>query len=174
MNRVIDYAKSNGLKVVLDNDIISSFVDNSVTDEDVYNYLDALNVSNEKGEAMGMRDYQRDAVKTIIKRKRRLISSATSSGKSLVVYGACRYLIDVVFEKKDQVLVVVPTISLIKQMKGDMIDYSRLNGWAAYDLVTEYGGGKKNATGRVVVATYQSLYRKPPIVTGKQIGRAHV
>lgn len=161
VNRVIDYAKQEGIKVKLDPEIITSFSDASITKQDVYNYLDALQASNGKGDLLEQRDYQRDAVATIVMRKRRMIASPTSSGKSFIIYSACRYLLEHELKRNEQILIVVPTIGLIKQMKSDMIEYSLINKWAAYDHITEYGGGKKNDTGRIVVATWQSLYKKP-------------
>ena len=161
VNRVITYCKDNGIKVKLDPKIIASFINDSITDEDVYNYLDQLDPSDSKGEPMEQRDYQRSAIKTIVRRKRRMIASPTSSGKSFIMYGACRYLLDHELNRQDQILIVVPTIGLIKQMKTDMIDYSKRNKWAAFDHITEFGGGKKNDSGRIVVATWQSLYKKP-------------
>lgn len=162
VNRVIEFCKSEGVKVSLDPNIISSFVDDSLTEEKILNYLDILNPSNGKHQPLDQRDYQRSAVSTIILRKRRMIASPTSSGKSFILYASCRFLIDYKLNKGEQILIVVPTIALIKQMKSDFIEYSQLNEWAAYDHVSEFGGGKKNATGKIVVATWQSLIRQPP------------
>lgn len=162
VNRVIEYCKNEDVKIDLDTKIISSFSDSEVSEETVLNYLDNLNPSNGKHQPLDQRDYQRSAIATIIRRKRRMIASPTSSGKSFILYSACRFLIDHKLNKGEQVLIVVPTIALIKQMKSDFIEYSQLNEWAAYDYVSEFGGGKKDATGKIVVATWQSLIKQPP------------
>lgn len=154
VNKVIDYCKSEGVSVSLDPQIIAAFSDNSVQESEVMKYLDELRPSNGKGEILEQRDYQKKAVNTIITRKRRKIASPTSSGKSLIIYAACRYLLDKKFKPDEKILIVVPTISLIKQMKSDFTEYSQINGWDSQNIVGEIGGGAHEGDSDNITVTF--------------------
>lgn len=162
VNRVIQFCKDEGVKVKLDKKIIASFTDLDFNEAHFNSFMDNLNATNGKGEPMTPYDYQVHAVKSIVERKRRMIASPTSSGKSFIMYAASRYLLEHKFDEDEQILIIVPTIALIKQMKTDFGDYSIANKWDWQRNVSEYGAGKKDLYGKVVVATWQSLFRKDP------------
>ena len=69
------------------------------------------------------RPYQISGVHDALKYNRKLLISPTASGKSLMIYSIVRYMVD----KKEDILLVVPTTSLVEQMYKDFIDY----GWDA-------------------------------------------
>jgi len=110
-------------------------------------FIDALNLP------FKIRDYQFDAVCTGIQRKNAILLSPTGSGKSLIIYVLMRYLLSS-FEK--DVLIIVPTTSLVEQMYNDFKTYG-------YDVEKNchriYSGKDKNTTKRVIISTWQSIYR---------------
>lgn len=160
VGKVLEFAKSHNYSISIDPDVQKSFNCEKFSKEQISQYAIDLLPSDGNGSQLEWRDYQIDAIATCVTRKRRLIMSPTSSGKSLIMYGACRFLIDNVLMKNEKILIVVPTLSLIKQMRTDFIEYSKINKWAAYDHTTEYWGSIKDTSGKIVVSTWQSLYKK--------------
>jgi superfamily II DNA or RNA helicase len=103
-----------------------------------------------------IRDYQFDAVCHGIQRKNAILLSPTGSGKSLIIYVLMRYLLSS-FEDKN-ILVIVPTTSLVEQMYNDFKTYG-------YNVEANchriYSGKDKNTTKRVIISTWQSIYKFP-------------
>jgi len=103
-----------------------------------------------------IRDYQFDAVCHGIQRKNAILLSPTGSGKSLIIYVLMRYLLSA-FEDKD-ILVIVPTTSLVEQMYNDFKQYG-------YNVEKNchriYSGKDKNTSKRVIISTWQSIYKFP-------------
>jgi len=98
------------------------------------------------------RDYQIDGVYDALKYNRRLLISPTASGKSLMIYSIVRYFT----EQKKQILLVVPTTSLVEQMYKDFIDY----GWDAENYCHMIYSGKEKFDPRTVtITTWQSIYK---------------
>jgi hypothetical protein len=82
-------------------------------------------------------DHQVDSIERILKNKRILLLSATSSGKSLVIYSTIRDIA----ERGLKTLVIVPTTSLVEQLYKDCADY----GWDIENHANKiYGGKGKN------------------------------
>jgi late competence protein required for DNA uptake (superfamily II DNA/RNA helicase) len=73
-----------------------------------------------RNSGMTIRPYQDDAVKAGLTHKRGILLSCTGSGKSLMIYNIVRALRK---ENYKHILIIVPTIPLIYQMRDDMIDY---------------------------------------------------
>ena len=117
-------------------------------------FLKALN-PHSRGKAIEMRDYQIEAFKTAVRRQRALLLSPTASGKSLIIYSLIRWYREVHDRK---ILIVVPTVSLVSQMMSDFTDYS--NG-AFNDMQGIQGGTTKDISKRVVVSTWQSIFKQP-------------
>lgn len=101
-----------------------------------------------------VRDYQYNAIYQALKYNRRLLLSPTASGKSLMIYAITRF-----FVNNDQnVLIIVPTTSLVEQMCGDFDTY----GWSSADNCHKiYAGKEKNTNLPVTVTTWQSIYKLP-------------
>jgi superfamily II DNA or RNA helicase len=102
------------------------------------------------------RDYQYDAITHAIEKKRCILLSPTGSGKSFIIFNLMRWYLD---NHEKSVLVVVPTTSLVEQMYKDFSDYG-------LDVETEvhkiYSGKDKNTTKKIIVTTWQSVYRLGP------------
>lgn len=101
------------------------------------------------------RDYQINAVVNSIRKKRSLTLSPTGSGKSLIIYLLSRF-----YPLKK--LIIVPTISLVLQMKSDFQDYSEV----PFDDILGITGTvdkkwKTKIDESVVISTWQSISKMP-------------
>jgi superfamily II DNA or RNA helicase len=94
------------------------------------------------------RDYQTDAFVHCIRNHRGLIVSPTASGKSFIIYLLAEY-----YQKKT--LLIVPTISLVHQMRSDFIEY----GMHEDDIHIIMSGEEKTTDRSVVISTWQSIYK---------------
>jgi len=101
-----------------------------------------------------MRDYQHDAIKTAVNRRRGVFISPTGSGKSLIAYSLTRFIMGAA---KGKVLIIVPTTSLVEQMHKDFVDY----GWDGEKVHKIYSGKDKTTKKRVIISTWQSIYKFP-------------
>lgn len=97
-----------------------------------------------------IKDYQIAAFMKAIQDLRVLLISPTASGKSLIVY-----LIATWFDMNS--LVIVPTVGLVHQMKGDFIEY----GMNPDDIAIIMAGQDKNPTAKIVITTWQSAEPQP-------------
>ena len=100
-------------------------------------------------------EHQLRAVIDVLKNKRWLIESPTSSGKSLIIYLLSRWNEE---NEKGRTLLIVPRISLTEQMSKDFEEYG---GVAPYAI---YAGQEKEAISSdhtCVVSTWQSIYKMP-------------
>lgn len=130
--------------------------------DEVIAYIRNLIVCDDYGEPLTVRDYQETAVAECLDRGRRTIVSSTSSGKSLMIYLLCHYLIHVKgIEKK--ILIVAPTTTLVRQMRGDFRNYSAQDPWNTDADLHEImsGAEKNNEDAKIYVSTWQSIYKLP-------------
>lgn len=97
------------------------------------------------------RDYQVDAIKHALDNKRCVLLSPTGSGKSFIIYNIIRHI-----DRKT--LIIVPTISLVHQMRSDFIDYFS----PSEDLIYAITAGVPKTTNLpIVISTWQSIYQQP-------------
>ena len=113
-----------------------------------------------KGQKITPTNYQLDAIHHGLTNKKALLISPTASGKSLIIYSLIRWYLEN-YDKK--VIIVVPTTSLVEQMYKDFGDYSEFD--AAFDVTQLchriYSGKEKIFGQRVVITTWQSVYKMP-------------
>lgn len=120
-------------------------MDESISLEGVKDYMKSI-CSHEP------RDYQIQGVHDALKYKRKLLLSPTASGKSLMIYSIVRYFA----EQDKNILLIVPTTSLVEQMYKDFEDY----GWNSADYCHKvYGGSDRTTNKHVVISTWQSIYK---------------
>jgi superfamily II DNA or RNA helicase len=100
------------------------------------------------------RDYQIEGVYDALKYNRKLLISPTASGKSLMIYGIVRYYV----EKEQNILVVVPTTSLVEQMYKDFASYGFDVGSYCHKI---YAGKERETDSQVIITTWQSIYKLP-------------
>tara|TARA_Y100001973_G_scaffold105824_1_gene180503 strand:- start:1513 stop:2982 length:1470 start_codon:yes stop_codon:yes gene_type:complete len=101
-------------------------------------------------------DFQEEALKTCLTKKRQIIVSPTASGKSLIIYGICRAL------EKKKTLIIVPTVGLVNQMVNDFEDYASADdSWNADENCHKiYSGQEKDSNKQIYVSTWQSVWKK--------------
>jgi len=106
------------------------------------------------------RQYQLEGLSHTLSKEKSLLLSPTASGKSLIIYLAIRYYLDV-FD--GNVLLIVPTTSLVEQMYSDFGDYSRKDTWFHEENCHRiYSGREKiGVQQRVIISTWQSIYKLP-------------
>jgi hypothetical protein len=92
--------------------------------------------------------YQQDVIETMMDRKKGIAVVATAGGKSLII----SYLIKNFPIHVRKTLIIVPTLQLVDQFKGDMIDY----GFNSHDIGS-VNSKKKEFDAMIVVSTWQSL-----------------
>ena len=98
------------------------------------------------------RDYQIDGVYDALRYNRKLLISPTGSGKSFMIYCVVRYHV----AKKNRILLVVPTTSLVEQMYKDFQQY----GWDVENHCHRiYAGRERVNTNEVTITTWQSVYQ---------------
>ena len=121
--------------------------------------LDSMVLSS-RGKQIEPRDYQKNAVLHGLTNQKALLLSPTASGKSLIIYMMIRWYLE---NHNENILLVVPTTSLVEQMYSDFEDYSKLNGWSVEDNCHRIYSGKEkiDISKRVVITTWQSIHNLP-------------
>ena len=107
------FAKENGYKIeFVENQLYKApFSKNDIDIEDLSLWIDSLNISSD-GEDIDARDYQLNAIYEALTNKRLMVVSPTASGKSFIIYCIVRWLL----ERDIKIMLVVPSVSLVKQM----------------------------------------------------------
>ena len=103
-------------------------VNDFISSEGVKDYMNAIS-------KFKPRDYQIEGVYDALKHNRKLLISPTASGKSLMIYSIVRYYVG----NKKNILIVVPTTSLVEQMYKDFEDY----GWNVGSFCHKVYAGKE-------------------------------
>lgn len=151
---VARFAETNQYEIEL---ITPVLVKDEVPFEDIEDFANSLRLHG-RGEPIDIRDYQLDAIHTALTNRRNVLVSPTGSGKSLIIYTICRWLL----QTDHKVLVVVPTTSLVEQMFSDFEDYSSHNGWSVGDFCQKlYSGFPKEFQSKIMFTTWQSIYKQP-------------
>lgn len=132
--------------------------ENDLSDEDADKFIKNLKLSDGKGNPLIPHDFQIEAFKKAIRKKRRLFLSPTSSGKSLIIYMVSRYLIE---RGLDSGLILVPTVGLVQQLFSDFKDYSEFNKWDVEKNVHKiFQGQEKKTKKKLTISTWQSIYNE--------------
>lgn len=150
------FTKNRNYKLLFDENLKLDPLRNlSYSDLDLY--LDSLVLASKK-QRLIPQDHQKKAIKHALNNGRALLLSPTGSGKSLIIYSILRKLLSEISEYK--ILIIVPTVGLVHQMKSDFEDYSSLNNWNADDHIQLiYSGQSKTIEKSITISTYQSLYK---------------
>jgi superfamily II DNA or RNA helicase len=94
-------------------------------------------------------DFQVGALNVVLQRKRGLILSPTSSGKSLIIYFIAKYL-------GLKTLIISPRKGLVKQMESDLKEYGYSD-----PIHTVMAGSAKATDDLITISTWQSIYKLP-------------
>ena len=149
--QIIRFAESREYQIdIEESDYGSPNEGQEVNPDFMMKFVDALKLP------FKIRDYQFDALCTGIQRKNAILLSPTGSGKSLIIYTLMRWLLAAFDKKQKDILIIVPTTSLVEQMYNDFKDYG-------YDVDRHchriYSGKDKNTFKRVIISTWQSIHR---------------
>ena len=127
-------------------------LDNSFSIEEAKEFINGLNPKHYP------RDYQILSFVHVIRSRRRIVLSPTGSGKSLLLYLVCNYLL----RKGKRGLLIVPRSALVEQMYSDFEDYSIKNGKDMEKYCHRvYSGRDKDTNKPITISTWQSLQRMP-------------
>ena len=122
-------------------------------------FFASLNLHSQ-GKEITVMDHQRNAFIHAMQKRRALLLSPTSSGKSLIIYLIFRQLYEYQNLKG---LIIVPTTSLVEQLFSDFDDYASFNDFNVEDKVHRIYQGKERYTNKpLTISTWQSLYKMPP------------
>lgn len=133
--------------------------------DDINGLVKELFKPHDEGVPLELYDYQVNAVQYMVNMGRTSCLSATSSGKSLILYTAIRIyqLLDEMDQKT--IFLIVPNVSLAEQIYSDFDNYSTYQGsnWNVSDhcqkITADY---TKFINKQVVITTWQSMNTMPP------------
>lgn len=83
-----------------------------------------IKLLNPLNEIFKYRNYQKAAISEVLKIGRGIILHATGAGKSLEIFGICKSIIKQ-SKKVNNILIVVPNVQLVKQLKLDFCEYDK-------------------------------------------------
>jgi len=130
----------------------------TVSADDLAEFISDLDI-HARGKSIEVYDYQSLACLIGLNDKRRLLLSPTASGKSLIIYLIMRWLL---VKHGFTILILVPTTTLVTQLRADFADYSTANGWDVEEHTQPiFSGFTKTVNTKVVVSTWQSVYKQP-------------
>lgn len=155
--RLEEYCIDNGIDINFKKcDRFDSVVERFYQEEiDTKHFVDDLKPASKSG-PIAARDYQITAIHKAITDKRVTLISPTSSGKSLIIYCAIRWILSE--NPGSRVLLIVPNVSLVNQMMGDFREYSMENGWDVDEHCQRlFGGQSKDLVKDVLITTWQSF-----------------
>ncbi len=145
IDKVLQFAQKRAYPVF--NSIISK---KEFSDQNFEEFLQSIQLDRTRFKD---REYQKNAFLYAIRNKRMLLLSPVASGKSMIIYLICRYLVENNLCKR--ILIIVPTVALVEQMTKDFIDY----GWSGDFIHKIYAGKDKRTNRPITISTWQSLYR---------------
>ena len=146
--QVMEWAKKRGYTYTYEDEDY----DTSFSVEEANEFVDQLNPKHPP------RDYQLNSFVHAIRSKRRIVLSPTGSGKSLLLYLVCNYLL----KQGKRGLLIVPRSALVEQMYSDFEDYSSKNGKDMEKYCHRVYSGKDKVTNKpICISTWQSLYKMP-------------
>lgn len=131
----------------------------NITNDSMLKYMESLNMTT-RGVPIVIREYQVEGVTVAIRDRQAILKASVGAGKSMILYCVSRYLTEVMGLR---VLIVVPTIGLTTQMRGDFADYAATTDW---DVDTHMhlisAGADHNIDKPIVISTSQSLAKTAP------------
>lgn len=160
--QLLSLCEEKGWDVDLDPRLLPS--DETIDKSDILYLCNELIKPHSNGNPIVPHDYQLDAVEYMMNMDRTICLSATSSGKSLMIYLAARmYQLMDEFDNKT-IFIIVPSISLVEQMYSDFQDYSTFDGmqWHVNAHVQKVSGKyEKYINKQIVITTWQSMKNLP-------------
>lgn len=126
---------------------------NNITDEEFLSFYKEIF----KDSKFYPRDYQAEAIKQSLTKKRGIIEIGTGGGKSIILYCIIRYLLNT----NKKILLIVPNISLVQQMFTDFKEYNETFDIEKYTSRLYADKSNYDEEKPILISTWQSLYKKP-------------
>ena len=127
-----------------------------------FSLFEAEEFAKSLGMPMVARDYQIKAFNHAVRNKRAILLSPTGSGKSLIIYLLVRYYERYFQDNPDDgsgnILIIVPTTSLVSQLATDFAKYGYDSDSRVHRI---FSGQEKKVIRPVTISTWQSIYRLP-------------
>ena len=148
LSYIEEFAKRNDIKIEYKDGVKN---EERLRDGELDTFIGRVSPKS-KGTDIQVRDYQMAALDYAIRNNRSLLLSPTASGKSLIIY-----ILSVWYAAKTEsnILILVPTTSLVEQMYSDFVDY----GFKESMMQKIYQGHSKNITKPITISTWQSVYK---------------
>lgn len=143
---LIKKCREKGLRVKVND--IHHYMPDKISDADIDKLLSYCKLSPY--------DYQRASIKEALSKRKLLILSPTSSGKSLIAYMLYRFCVD----NDIPLLITVPSTSLVEQIYSDFEEYVSDDHIVSDHVAKMYSGQEKNPHQKVIISTWQSCVNK--------------
>lgn len=117
-----------------------------------YTFDEFKDIVNSWELSLNPREYQLEAAYKILSYKSSLSQISTRAGKTLIAYIIFRYAMEHLNVKK--ILVIVPSIDLVKQMYSDFAQYQEF-----FKAECVWSGGKLVESSNLTIGTFQSLIK---------------
>lgn len=142
---IYDWCQENNVKIDgIDNNF--KYTDFNMTLEDFTNYVKSWNLT------LNPYEYQIKAAWLILKYRFSLSQIATRGGKTLIAYMIFRYMLE---HGAKKILMIVPSIHLVKQGVEDMSEYQEF-----FTTETIWAKGEYCSSSNLTIGTFQSLVKK--------------
>lgn len=155
------FAKDRQYTIKFEDDVGKSL---NITFDDVADIIEkhlpihTFNKATKTWEKIVPYTYQVEATTRALQKKRVLLLSATSSGKSLILYLISRILL--MSNQAKKILVIVPSIGLVEQTSSDFLEYGYSDKSFNESFIHKiYGGKDKQSDKPITFSTWQSLQR---------------
>jgi superfamily II DNA or RNA helicase len=120
----------------------------------VLEYMESLDMHT-NGNPITIRDYQVEGVTVALLNRQAILKASVGAGKSMILYCVCRYITEVLGLR---VLILVPTIGLTTQMRGDFADYASETDWKVENKIHLISAGADHSVKKpITISTFQSL-----------------
>lgn len=136
LKRLVTYCKNDGLEVIIEDEVKEKLKGDKININDI---IASFNFPFE------LHEHQVSSIDFMINKKRGIILSPTSSGKSALIYTKARYN----SEKNEKTLIIVPTVQLVEQLYRDFEDY----GWDSEKNVHRIYSGKDKEGLKIQITT---------------------
>lgn len=115
-----------------------------------FSFQEAVEFSQSIALPFEARKYQLEAFTHSVRHNRSMVLSPTGSGKSLIIYLLARFY-------NEKTLIIVPTVSLVRQLYSDFKDYGYNNDCKLISA----GVDKQVIDEDITITTWQSIYQMP-------------
>lgn len=159
LKELIKYCEFYNKKYEIDESLIREIKNDNDLKRDLVEYL-SKDLYPTLIDGWKIRKYQAKAFISSIENFRKFLVCPTSSGKTFIMYMILRFYIDNILEDDEKILIIIPSVSLIKQT------FKELSSFEKKDIISNrlhviYSGQDKKSDKQIYISTYQSVYDMP-------------